>query len=407
MKYEAIMWPRLMKSLANARCGESGAPHAPPIAARRPAPFYLLQSLLVVSALLVLSQHVGQCAALPRPQRTALAVDCSVVCDDTDHSTHRPQDCDNSCVLWKQEQLKQREQLKQLEELKQQLNKTQKSVATLETRTNSLLVMVVLLAVLLLLLVPLIIYRNTFINYFFSFCCSSNYNKQQTVKKKSGRRSRRGGAPTSDPSAAPRTPDSAEQVAKSKLEDSSKDTVIANGTAVRMATLAKEQPVSSSPVRDVEPKRQRHPSESSCTAEAEPVTADPNSSFGDQSSSSHAYYNYGCSSSSTLAISPTQSRTSATSGPVMPLNASALLASSQEGTTPRPDHKQNAERKYSSSAEKYIVRDSTSRPSNSRVSFDRSMSRRPSSPESPTDGTTFSNITMATTLSSGTLTPEI
>lgn len=168
------------------------------------------------------------------------------------------------------------------------------------------------------------------------------------------------------------------------------------------------------PTTDAPTHRARHPSESSCTAEANNISfCDPNCSC-DRQSCSHGYYNYGCSNSSTIAVSPSQSRTS---GASMPLSANALLhqqlkakesvsdgelganlaahevaginRSGSSESPPRTPHHQNRSVNFSQSS------------GNRRMG---GRSRRASTPE---DGTILSNATVETRVSCGTLTSDI
>lgn len=172
--------------------------------------------------------------------------------------------------------------------------------------------------------------------------------------------------------------------------------------------------------------RARHPSESSCTAEANSVSfCDPNCSCGEQSCNGHsAYYNYGCSSSTIAVSSPTQSRTSClsrASDTPIPLSASALLNQIQ------PKEAVNNHNTSTSSATDVDVKSASSdspprthrTPSlpqrtrnyfnrgshNKRASADRV--RRSSTPESASDATTISNATVETRISCGTLTSDM
>ncbi|KAF2366618.1 hypothetical protein FHG87_002625 [Trinorchestia longiramus] len=337
-------------------------------------------------------------------------VNCSQICDSSDHANFFPQQCSTLCRGY-DDGLTPSKQTD-----KTRLDELEAQVRSLQVRSDSLLVVTVLLFIVVLIVIPILVYRNKFINTFFPVCCSSNYNKQQPQTKKKNnngsRRNRRAtsGAPTNKPT---NRIDDTQELRPDNKAPIPPGTIITNDAAVRMASLTENKTSTMSPnpgtddSNDTLGKRLRHPSESSCTAEVganSSADCDPNSSY-DQSSS-HAYYNYGC-STSTLAVSPTQSRTSHTSGMGMPLSAGALLSqshSSQNLPSPPAEPRSTPRFAKGEGSERRSMKISKIKLSPVERA---AAARRPNSPESPSDATVVSNVTMATNLSCSTLTSDI
>ncbi|XP_018018044.1 uncharacterized protein LOC108674592 [Hyalella azteca] len=360
---------------------------------------YDLRTIMILYTLLVV---VPETATSPLPSGGQGAGvfrswNCSVICDSTNLHDYLPQECTRLCPNYKEVTNPKPQDNARLQTL-------ESKVKSLQVTVDSLLVVTVLLFCVVLVGIPLLVYRHKIKSSLVPACCSSYNTKSKKKRNNSSKKSRPsgGGSPIDKPS---RRQPLQEEPATATAAPA---TVIANDVAVN--TQAKESQLARAPpdppppdVSVISNLRLRHPSESSCTADVgadSTIDCDPNSSY-DQGSS-HAYYNYGC-STSTLAVSPTQSRVSYGSE-ATPLSAGALISQSKVGSTLASPP---AQIKYNSALPEGNEQSSFSRGRIRMSNIEDRSNRRPSSPESPSDATVMSNATMDTTLSCGTFSSNI